>query len=179
MRKIALIAFVVLVVASVPAFAQLAIGQGAIAAPAPSGGIIRLAAFGWLEPYVDTLVQLLIAAGFSWFAKTKYGQMMDKESRDALETFLKNRASSLIADGAVAMEGKTVVVSNTALAAEVNQASKVIPGALKRFGLTPQVVGARIVDAIPQIAAGAAIVSQAHAKSPPPSEAPPTAAAQS
>jgi hypothetical protein len=175
MKKIAIILLVIL--AAEPALAQ-GIGQMAIA-PAPSGGIIRLAAFGWLEPYVDTLVQLLIAAGFSWFAKTKYGQMMDKESREALEMFLKNRASSLIADGAVAMEGKSIVVSNAALAAEANQAARVIPGALKRFGLTPEVVGARIIDAIPQVAAGAAIVSQAHAKAPPPSEAPPTAAARS
>jgi hypothetical protein len=140
------------------------------------GGIISLKAFGWLEPYVETAVQLLIAAAFSWFAKTKYGQMMDKESRDALEVFLKNRAASLIADGAVSIEGKSITVNSANLAAEISSANRLIPGALKRFGLTPQAVGEKIVDAIPQIAAGAAIVAQAHSKPAPLSSAPPTAA---
>jgi hypothetical protein len=147
-----------------------------LSAPSQSGGILSLKAFGWLEPYVETLVQLLIAAAFSWFAKTKYGQMMDKESREALEVFLKNRAGSLIADGAVSIEGKSITVNSTALAAEINAANRFIPGALKRFGLTPQAVGEKIVDAIPQIAAGAAIVAQAHSKVAPLSDAPPTAA---
>lgn len=126
------------------------------------GGLIQLKAFGWLEPYVDTLVQLLIAAGFSWFAKSRYSSYLDDTSRAALETFLKNRASSLIADGFVKMNGKVVDVHSQALADEANKAGAMIPGALKRFGLTPDVVAQKIVDAIPQVPAGAAIVATAH-----------------
>lgn len=134
------------------------------AAPAQpaSGGLVQLKAFGWLEPYVDTLVQLIITAVFGILAKSKYSQWLDQSSRDALETFLKNRASSLIAAGAVRMEGKTVDVHSAALASAANEAAKAIPDAMKRFGLTPDVVAAKIVDAIPQTTAGAAMVAEAH-----------------
>jgi hypothetical protein len=137
-------------------------------APAvPSGGgLIQLSALGWLEPYVDSAVQALIAAGLAWFAKSKYGNMMDETARDALEMFLKNSASSLIADGAVKLENKTVKVDNPTLYQAAREAETRIPDALKRFGLTPEVIAAKIVDAIPQVAAGAAIIASAHA--PPP-----------
>lgn len=134
-----------------------------VQAPNPeSGGLIQLKAFGWLEPYADTLVQLLISAGLAWFAKSRYSSYLDDSSRAALETFLKNRASSLIADGFVKMDGKTVDVHSQALAAEASRAAEMIPDAMKRFGLTPDVVAHKIVDAIPQVAAGAAMVAAAH-----------------
>lgn len=126
------------------------------------GGLIQLKVFGWLEPYADALAQALIAAGFAWFMKSKYSTMLDETSRNALETFAKNRASSLIADGFVKMDGKTVDVHSAALGNEAAKAATMIPDALKRFGLTPDVVAAKIVDAIPQVAAGAAMVASAH-----------------
>lgn len=135
-----------------------------VQAPNPGGGMIQLSIFGWLEPYVDSLVQTLIAAGFAWIGKSKYSQWLDQSSRDALQTFVKNRASSLIADGAVSMENKSVKVDNPLLYKAAAEASTAIPDALKRFGLTPDVVAAKIVDAIPQTEAGAAIVASAHAE---------------
>jgi hypothetical protein len=138
------------------------------APPAPaevkSGGIVQLSAFGWLEPYVDTVVQALIAAGFAWIGKSKYSQWLDQSGRDALETFVKNRASSLIADGAVSMRDKSVHVDNPLLYRAAAEASTAIPDALKRFGLSPDVVAAKIVDAIPQTTAGAAIIAASHAE---------------
>jgi hypothetical protein len=148
------------------AMAQQAPGGGVAIVPAPqapSGGFIQLSAFGWLEPYVDTAVQLLIAAFFTWIGKSKYGQWLDQSSRDALETFAKNRASSLIADGAVSIEQKAVAVNNPLLLKAANEASTAIPDALKRFGITPDVVAQKIIDAIPQVPAGAQIIAAAHA----------------
>lgn len=137
----------------------------------PSGGIIQLSAFGWLEPYVDSVVQALILAGLAALGKSKYTQWMDQSARDALGTFVKNTASSLIADGFVRMKDKTVEVSSAALATEVSTAADRIPDAMKRFGLTPGAVAQKIVDAIPQTPAGAAIVATAHK----PPDAPPIA----
>jgi hypothetical protein len=160
---------------------RVAIIQAPAPAAAQGGGIIQLSAFGWLQPYVDSVVQALLAAGLAWIAKSKYTQWMDQSARDALETFSKNTASSLIADGFVKMQGKTVTVHSAALANEVNTAADRIPDAMKRFGLTPGVIAQKIVDAIPQTPAGAAIVAAAHVDAPMPASVsngtPPTAAA--
>lgn len=144
---------------------RVAIVQAA-AVSQQGGGVIQLSAFGWLEPYVDTIVQALIAAGLAWLGKSKYTQWMDETARDALETFLKNSASSLIADGFVQMRGKSVQVSDAAVVREVSAANARIPDALKRFGITPDVLAAKIVDAIPQTPAGAAIVASSHQDAP-------------
>ncbi|MGC2032947.1 MAG: hypothetical protein WA642_23225 [Steroidobacteraceae bacterium] len=130
---------------------------------APTGGVIQLSAFGWLEPYVDSTVQAFIVAFFAWLGKSKYSQWLDQSSRDALETFLKNRASSLIADGAVNLQNKAVQVNNPMLLKAANEASTAIPDAMKRFGLTPDVVAQKIIDAIPQTESGAAMIATAHA----------------
>lgn len=131
---------------------------------AKGGGLIQLSAFGWLEPYVDTVVQALIVAFFGWIGKSKYTQWLDQSSRDALEVFVKNRASSLLADGAVKMQGKAVQVDNGFLYRAATESATAIPDALKRFNLTPDVVAQKIVDAIPQTTAGAAMVAGAHAE---------------
>ena len=120
---------------------------------------------------------------FGWIGKSKYTQWLDQSSRDALETFVKNRASSLIADGAVQMKDKSVHVDNPLLYRAAAEATTAIPDALKRFGLSPDVVAAKIVDAIPQTSAGAAIIAGAHAENdtPPvivPAEDRPSAAPQ-
>lgn len=138
-----------------------------VQAPAQeSGGLIQFKAFGWLEPYVDSLVQALIVVGLGWFGKTKYGQMLDDSSRASLETFLKNRASSLIADGAVKIQGKQVNVHSTLLAAAANEGAIYIPDAMKRFGLTPDAIAQKIVDHIPQTPVGAQMVVDAHKSDP-------------
>jgi hypothetical protein len=132
----------------------------------PTGGVIQLSAFGWMEPYIDSAVQGLILAGLGWLMKSKYTSWMDQSARDAFGVFLQNTASSLIADGFVHMQDKTVQVSDAALAREANTAADRIPGALKRFGITPAVIQQRIIDAIPQTPAGAQMVAAAHAAEP-------------
>ncbi len=153
------------VMAQVDDHGHVAIIQ-APADPQKGGGLIQLSAFGWLQPYVDTVVQALIVIAMGWFGKTKYGQMLDQGSRDALGTFLKNRASSLIADGAVKVQGKAIHVDSGFLVRAANESATAIPDALKRFNLSPEVVAQKIVDAIPQTQAGAAIIAAAHAEDP-------------
>lgn len=131
------------------------------------GGIINIGqALGpFLQPYVDAAVQALILAGVSWLGvvlKQKFNISIDEGHRDALTTFLQNRASSLIADGAVRMQGLQVKVDSAALAAAVNSINDGAAGAAKHFGITPDMIAAKIIDAIPQVPAGAAIVAQAH-----------------
>jgi hypothetical protein len=142
---------VALVLISVPAFADTA----------ASGGVIQLSAFGWLQPYVDSVVQALVVVFFGVIGKSKYSQWLDQSSRDALEAFVRNQASSLIARGAVSMKDKTVQVDNALLYRAATLAETMIPGALKHFGLTAEMVSAKIIGAIPQTAAGAAIVAAA------------------
>lgn len=140
-----------------------------VPAPAPQqgSGVITVGqAFGWLQPYVDAVVQMALLALLGIFGKSKYGQMMDQSSRDALTAFVTNRASSLIADGAVSISGKAIKVNDPHLLAAANEASTAIPDALKRFGLTPDVVAQKIIDAIPQTQAGAQMISAAHATDP-------------
>lgn len=132
--------------------------------PPSSGGMIQLSAFGWLQPYVDSIVQALLGLGVAWLGKSKYSQWLDQSGRDALEAFARNAASSLIADGFVQMQGKAIAVPSAALANEVNTAADRIPDAMKRFGITPGGLAQKIVDAIPQTPAGAAIVAGAHAQ---------------
>lgn len=152
---------------------RVAIVQAPAVAP-QGGGVIQLSAFGWLEPYVDSIVQALLGLGLAWLGKSKYTQWMDESSRQALESFTKNAASSLIADGFVKMENKAVTVHSAALAQQAAEASTRVPDALKRFGITPEVMAQKIIDAIPQTPAGAAIVAQAHdsANDPRPESAP-------
>ena len=113
-------------------------------------------------PAASILCQGLIALGFGIIGKSKYSQWLDQSSRDALETFLKNRASSLIADGAVRISGRAIHVDNNLLFRAATEASTAIPDALKRFNLTPDVIAQKIIDAIPQVPAGSAIVAAAH-----------------
>ena len=135
-----------------------------VAAPqASTGGVINLSVFGWLEPYVQALVQAIALTLLGLFFKSKYGQNLDQSSRDSITTFVTNRASSLIADGAVKIEGKAVQVDNPLLLKAANEAATSIPDAMKHFGLTPEVVAQKIIDAIPQTQSGAAMIATAHA----------------
>lgn len=135
--------------------------------PAKGSGFISIGRpFGdFLEPYIDAAVQALIAALISWVCwkiKEKTGVEIDQKHQEILTKALSNQAGSLIADGLVKVEGEKISVPNEHLAAAADEVMKVVPDVAKHFGLTPDYVAARIVDTIPQIAAGAQLVA-AHA----------------
>lgn len=125
-----------------------------------------------LLPLAQSAALALITIAGSWLAwllKKKFGIEVDAGMRDALETGLKNQASSLIARGAVSLEGKSIKVDNAALARSVDIiANKAVPGAVKHFGLTPQAIQAKILDAVPQAPGMSAAVASVHAPPAPP-----------
>lgn len=118
-----------------------------------------------LAPYIGELVNALVATGLGWLfwlLKTKLNINIDAEHRASITAAAQRQASSLLADGMVKIEGKTVTVDKGALAHAASVALAAAPDAAKRFGLTPENVAARIVDMIPQVPAGAQIVAAAH-----------------
>ena len=132
--------------------------------PPPAGSIVDIGAvFGpIIEPYVNSLVGLLLTSLMTWIMiqiKTKLGINIDQAQADTYLRAAKNQASSLIADGFVKIEqnGK-VTVNNEALAAAANDLLKSVPDAAAHFTLTnkPDAVAAKIVDMIPQVPAHAA-----------------------
>ena len=132
-----------------------------------SGGVIDIGqALGpFLQPYVNAIVGSLLTALVSWvllILKNKLNVSIDDAHRQALLTALKNQAGSLIADGMVTVEkdGK-ITVPNAQLAQSANEIMAVIPDAAARLGFTPDYLAKRIIDTIPQTAAGAAIVAAA------------------
>lgn len=130
-----------------------------------SAGFITIGrAFGdFLEPYIDAAVQALIAALISWLCwelKKRTGIEIDKGHRDAIAKALSNQASSLVADGMVKVEGTKIDVHSDALAKAAQEVMAVVPDAAKHFGITPEYVQARIIDTIPQIAAGAQMIAK-------------------
>lgn len=137
----------------------------AVPAAAHAGGAINIGqAFGdAVQPYVDAIVQALIAALVSWVLfkiKQRTGVEIDQGHRDALVTALQNQAGSLIADGFVKIESGKITIPSGTLADAATEVLQTLPDAAKHFGLTPDYVAKRIVDAIPQIAAGAQLVAQ-------------------
>lgn len=131
--------------------------------PAKSAGFIQIGqAFGdFLQPYIDAAIQAIIAALVGWLAwklKQSTGIDIDAGHRDAITKALTNQASSLVADGMVKIEDGKVDVHSAALAAAAKEVMAVVPDAAKHFGVTPEFVAARIVDTIPQIAAGAQLI---------------------
>lgn len=150
-----------------------AVGAGQVGAPtyvvppAPEqGGVINVgqAFSAALEPYINAAVNALIVAFVGWLGmilKNKFNVSIDEGHRDALVTALQNQAGSLIADGAVKMEGAKITVPDKALAQSANEIMAVIPDAAKRLGFTPEYLQKRILDMIPQTAAGAAMVAAA------------------
>ena len=83
-------------------------------------------------------------------ARKKFNIDIEAQYRAALTAFLQRQASSLIADGAVKLNGVKITVQNDALAAAANTALAAIPGALKCFGLTPDRIQHMIVDMLPK-----------------------------
>lgn len=149
---------------------MVALLSPALAADAPvqAGGIINIGqAFSTaVAPYIDAIVQALIAALASWVLfkfKQKTGIDIDQGHRDAIVKALQNQAGALISAGAVKINGTTVRVDNLALAKAANDLLAAVPDAAKHFGLTPDFVAGKIIATIPQTAAGAQIVAQATA----------------
>lgn len=102
---------------------------------------------------ITATVTLLISVIVGWVAiviKNKFNIDIEAAQRDALTTFLQRQASSLIADGAVKLNGIKVEVKSEALAAASNAAIQAIPGVLKFFDLTPDRVSHMIVDMLPK-----------------------------
>ena len=118
-------------------------------------------------PYINAAIQALLAAALSWlayFLNKKLHINITEGQRNAVQTWLTNQASSLIADGAVSVKDGKVSVDQKKLEEHVAESATQIPDALKFFGLTPDVVAAKIVDKIPQVPAGAQIIAQATPK---------------
>jgi hypothetical protein len=135
----------------------------ALATPAHAGTIDLSPLVGFLGPYANAVAEALITALMGWvlwIIKTKLSVSIDDSMRDAFQTWLKNQAASLIADGQVKFSPNAkVTVNNDALAAAANTLMQFVPDAANRFGLNPQMVRDKIIDAIPHVPAAAAIMA--------------------
>lgn len=114
-------------------------------------------------PYIDALVQAAIAALLSWLGwliHKKTGIEIDAKQREALSKALANQAGSLISDGVVSVKGGKVEVHPDALKSAAAELLKSVPDAIKHFDLKQNYVEARIIDTIPQTAAGAQMIAK-------------------
>ena len=120
-----------------------AIGVGQIGVPtyvvppaAPTtGGIINVGQiFGTvIAPYINELANDLVYAGMAyifWLLKNKLNINIDAEHRATYTQAAQRQASSLIAAGAVDVQGKTITVDSQALAQAVNELAAAAPDAL-------------------------------------------------
>lgn len=108
---------------------------------------------GSLQEVINAVVTAAIAALVGWVlmvVKAKFNVDIEAQNRAALTAFLQRQASSLIAMGAVKLNGIKVEVQNQALADAANMALAAIPDALKFFGLTPASLQQRIIDLLPK-----------------------------
>lgn len=159
-----------LVAVSMIAFAfstSFAMAQTMFAVVPTNHGIVDVGqAFSTIAaPYINAAVNALILAGVSYLAvilKQRWNINIDQGHRDALVRALQNQAGSLIADGMVKVSGTKVEVDSPALASAANEVLAVIPDAAQHLGLTPDYVAKRIVDFIPQTAAGAQMIASAN-----------------
>jgi len=139
----------------------------------PSGGFIQIGKiFGeTMQPYIDAFLQALAFVIAGWIAtlvglayKRMTGKELEAKDRDALQRALTNQAAGLLQAGAVQMRGLEVHVASADLANAANKVIGRVPDAFKNFGLTPEVIQAKVLETIPQTEAGAAIIAQAHAE---------------
>lgn len=141
-------------------------------APQKNGGFIKIGqAFGdAIEPYADAVANALILVVLGWIGAlyTRItGRQLDEKHRDALQLAFKNRAASLIAAGKVKVSTLGVQVPDAELAVEANDLLMAMPDAIKHFGgMSPEIVKQKILDAIPQVPAGASVIAQAHLREP-------------
>ncbi|MHB0784442.1 hypothetical protein [Bradyrhizobium sp. 5.13L] len=123
-------------------------------APAQAATIdIGQAFTGGLVDAVNGAVTAGLTALAGWVfmtMKSKWNIDIEAKHREALTAFLNRQASSLVAKGAVKVQGLKVEVGSDALAVAANTALHAIPDALKFFGLTPEAIQKRILDLLPQ-----------------------------
>lgn len=108
---------------------------------------------GSIRDVTVTILSGVVAAFLGWVSywiKTKFGIDIEAKHRDALQAFITRQASSLIAQGAVKLEGVKVDVKSQPLADAARLALNAIPDALAYFNLTPSVIASMIVDMIPK-----------------------------
>lgn len=140
--------------------------------PQKSGGFIKIGqAFGdAVEPYIDAIANAFVVAIVGWIGVlyTRItGRQIDEKHRDALQVAFKNRAASLIAAGKVKVSSIGVQVPDAELAVEANDLLMRMPDAIKHFsGMSPEDVKQKIIDAIPQVPAGASVIAQAAMREP-------------
>jgi len=147
-----------------PALAQFGTPQNP---DLPQGAVdIGQAINALVIPVLSAAATAIVSVGMPWLfyiARTKLNLSIDADHRAALTQFVQRQAASLIADGKVSLQDKTIHVDNVAMAHAANEALTMIPDALKHFGITPETVaddvGARIKDAIPQVPAAASTVA--------------------
>lgn len=139
------------------------IGSPTFVAPANDNNFAIGKIFGQLlAPYITALIQALIGVIIGWliWAAQKYLNVtVDAARRAEITAAAQRLASSLVADGAVSLSGKTITVDNPAMLSAVNAVLAAAPDAVKRFGITPQAVADRIVDMIPQVPAVAPAIA--------------------
>jgi hypothetical protein len=102
---------------------------------------------------INGVVTALIAALVGWVAiviKNKFNIDIEARHREAITAFAQRQASSLIAMGAVKLDGVKVEVHSQALADAANRALSAIPDALAFFGITPASIQQRIIDMLPK-----------------------------
>lgn len=152
-----------MIIAGVAAGLAVMLGASAAVAQQATGGVINVGeAFGAFGPYVNSAVGALITVGMTllfFYLRTKFNIDTDGSFRAAMEAFLKNQASALIAKGEVRFSGTKVEVSSIALASAANLALTLIPETMKRFNLTPEVIAQKIIAAIPQNETAAAVIA--------------------
>ena len=108
---------------------------------------------GSLQEIINGVATAGITVLVGWVAivaKNKFNIDIEAQYRATLTAFLQRQALSLIADGAVKLNGVKITVQDDALAAAANTALAAIPGALKFFGLTPDKIQHMIVDMLPK-----------------------------
>jgi len=137
------------------AFAAIVVPAFALSiAPAQAATIdVGQAVTGSLVDVINGAVMAMITAGVGWLGvilKNKFNIDIEAKHREALTAFLNRQASSLVAKGAVKVQGLKVEVGSDALAVAANTALHAIPDALKFFGLTPEALQKRILDLLPQ-----------------------------
>lgn len=153
----------------VSALALACVAEPALAQSTTVDGV---AAFGWMQPYVNAATSAVIMFVLGWLAfilKSKWNIEIDATQRATLHAFLARQAASLVADGFVKVTGLKIDVHSQALANAANMAGAAIPGALAHFNLTPDKLASMIVDKIPAVPSVAAV---AGAQSAPPPAAP-------
>lgn len=132
-----------------------------------NGSLIDIgAAFGANAPIINAVIGALIVAGLSFLgyeARTKWNIQLDETAMKTLQTALLNAASSLVADGAVKLQGTKIDVHSGLLASAANMIMVRNPDTMKRLGLdiTPEKIEAMIIDKLPHVPAVAQAQSDA------------------